>query len=200
MSEEATKSKPLPKGLFRAFTVKASGPMLSIRFNIGIAAPVPGPEGIPDDQITSFVGIINTGQPTSQLNKKVAEKLNITPTVLRGHEVYLVDIYLPNRIRFSGVPMLPVEDPNKECVLGMDVLACGDLAISNVDRKTTFSFRVPSGRVVDFVEESKQGATDAASAKSAPIKTNPVTMVDRNQLCVCGSGKKYKNCCGKYQH
>ena len=195
--EQTTQGEPLSAGKFRAFTVKASGPMLSIRFNIGITVPVAAPNGLPDDQITSFMGIINTGQPTTQINKSVVEKLSLQMTILRGHEVYLVDIYMPNRIRFSGVPAILVDDPNKECVLGMDILACGDLAISNVDQKTTFSFRVPPSRVVDFVEESKQ---DAPSKTSGAVKTSPVTIVDRNQLCVCGSGKKYKNCCGKYQH
>lgn len=189
--------------MFRAFTVKASGPMLSVRFTVGITPPVAGPKGVPDSEISSFMGVINTGQPTTQIGKHVIDQLGVPMTVLRGYEVYLIDLYLPNRIRFSGVPTLMMDDPKKDCVLGMDVLSCGDVAISNAERKTTFSFRVPPGRVVDFVEEYGRRRQEQAGAKPAgkPLKATPsVTMVDRNQLCVCGSGKKYKNCCGKYQH
>lgn len=199
MSDKPKKtSQAAPEGVFRAFTVKASGPMLSIRFSIGITLPVAGPDGRPDSEIKSFMGVVNTGRPTTQINKRVAEELGIPLTILRGHEVYLIDLYMPNRIRFSGVPTTLIDDPNKDCVIGMDILACGDIAISNAERKTTFSFRVPPGKVVDFVEEHGRQAPQKSAAHQ--VKANPVTIVDRNQLCVCGSGKKYKSCCGKYQH
>jgi preprotein translocase subunit SecA len=32
-------------------------------------------------------------------------------------------------------------------------------------------------------------------AKAQPVKSVP--RVGRNDACPCGSGKKYKNCCGK---
>jgi preprotein translocase subunit SecA len=35
----------------------------------------------------------------------------------------------------------------------------------------------------------------AAQEKTKPVRTGP--KVGRNDLCPCGSGKKYKNCCGK---
>jgi preprotein translocase subunit SecA len=39
-------------------------------------------------------------------------------------------------------------------------------------------------------------ATEAASkAKAKPVRTGP--KVGRNDPCPCGSGKKYKHCCGK---
>ena len=37
-------------------------------------------------------------------------------------------------------------------------------------------------------------ATEAAS-KAKPVRTGP--KVGRNDPCTCGSGKKYKQCCGK---
>ena len=43
-------------------------------------------------------------------------------------------------------------------------------------------------------------APAAAPAAAAPVKAAPVVKsvhVGRNDLCPCGSGKKYKNCCGK---
>jgi preprotein translocase subunit SecA len=35
----------------------------------------------------------------------------------------------------------------------------------------------------------------AAQEKAKPVRTGP--KVGRNDPCPCGSGKKYKNCCGR---
>ena len=37
-----------------------------------------------------------------------------------------------------------------DVVIGMDVICNGDLAITNQDDKTTFSFRIPSVAEIDF--------------------------------------------------
>jgi len=42
----------------------------------------------------------------------------------------------------------------------------------------------------DMVSEANE-----AVAKAKPVRTGP--KVGRNDPCPCGSGKKYKNCCGK---
>ncbi len=45
----------------------------------------------------------------------------------------------------------------------------------------------------DMVSEA--AAATEAQAKAKPVRTGP--KVGRNDPCPCGSGKKYKNCCGK---
>ena len=45
----------------------------------------------------------------------------------------------------------------------------------------------------DVVSEAARAAE--AQAKAKPVRTGP--KVGRNDACPCGSGKKYKNCCGK---
>jgi preprotein translocase subunit SecA len=45
----------------------------------------------------------------------------------------------------------------------------------------------------DMVTEAAAAAE--ANAKAKPVRTGP--KVGRNDPCPCGSGKKYKNCCGK---
>ena len=45
----------------------------------------------------------------------------------------------------------------------------------------------------DVVSEAAQAVE--AQAKARPVRTGP--KVGRNDPCPCGSGKKYKNCCGK---
>ena len=72
----------------------------------------------------------------------------------------------------------------------MDIISHGDFAVTNQNNKTTFSFRLPSTEDIDFVEQ-KPSVSTSPPAKSSPKK------VGRNQPCPCGSGKKYKKCCGK---
>jgi preprotein translocase subunit SecA len=47
------------------------------------------------------------------------------------------------------------------------------------------------GRASDVVSEAA-----AALEKARPVRTGP--KVGRNDPCPCGSGKKYKQCCGKF--
>ena len=51
----------------------------------------------------------------------------------------------------------------------------------------------PQAKASDVVSEAAHAAEAAAKAK--PVRTGP--KVGRNDPCPCGSGKKYKNCCGK---
>ena len=72
-----------------------------------------------------------------------------------------------------------------ECLIGMDILTQGDLAVTNFNEKTCVSFRIPSAQCIDFVETAKS---------SQPVIS---TKIGRNAPCSCGSTKKYKYCCGK---
>jgi uncharacterized protein YchJ len=64
----------------------------------------------------------------------------------------------------------------------------GDFAISQSTGKTKFTFQMPSTHDFDFHKENYQEAHIPVIASKIP---------NRNDLCTCGSGKKYKNCCGK---
>ncbi len=78
--------------------------------------------------------------------------------------------------------------PDIDALIGMDILGAGDFAVTNHQGKTTFSFCCPSQRDIDFVAEIK------ASRKILPARSDKI---GRNSPCPCGSGKKYKKCCGK---
>jgi hypothetical protein len=104
--------------------------------------------------------------------------------------VYLVSVFLPNNVCFS--PLRVTEGDlvgDVEVLIGMDIIGRGDFAISNKDGKTAFSFRMPSLERIDFVEQNKS----LSKTKSIP----PSRRVGRNDPCPCGSGKKYKKCCGR---
>ncbi len=67
--------------------------------------------------------------------------------------------------------------------------------------RSIFTVKVRKGqtverkRVSDEGEAKLQGAGDEDNRGNVSIKKN--TKVGRNDPCPCGSGKKYKNCCGK---
>ena len=71
-------------------------------------------------------------------------------------------------------------------LIGMNIINLGDFSVSNYQGKTVFSFRVPSAGCTDYV---------AMANAHTPVKVGKKP--GRNDPCPCGSGAKYKNCCGK---
>ena len=71
----------------------------------------------------------------------------------------------------------------------MDIINQGDFAISNKDKRTIFTFRIPSQEVINF---TKKGIP-----KLRNVYIRPTDKIGRNSPCPCGSGKKYKRCHGK---
>jgi len=150
-------------------------------------------EGGAGEPIT-ITALWDTGASGSLIRPEVVSKLNLkilsmtrmsTPS---GKDmltnIYAVNLYLPNRIVLPDVRVLEGIPSNCDILIGMDVIGLGDFAVSNYNGKTTFSFRMPSCAEIDFTEHSYQ----------SPV-TSP-TKPGRNDTCPCGSGKKYKKCCG----
>jgi hypothetical protein len=51
--------------------------------------------------------------------------------------------------RFTGTDAIDCD-----LIIGMDIMTLGDVAITNLNGKTVFSFRVPSLHLVDFEKEN----------------------------------------------
>ena len=49
---------------------------------------------------------------------------------------------------------------------------------------------------INIVSENKQQVPQTSDVKRTPV-VNQEPKVGRNEPCPCGSGKKYKNCCGR---
>jgi hypothetical protein len=75
-----------------------------------------------------------------------------------------------------------------DVLIGMDVIAGGDFAVTSYLGKTHMSFRMPSVQCIDFVKQRPE---------SIQVGGETLNKVGRNDPCPCGSGKKYKRCCGK---
>lgn len=189
---------PLPPApQFMAFTLRANGGILNrITTQIGVSLPSRQPLPNPSESVNvEFVsGVWDTGATNTCITPELAHRLGLTPTGRSislhaggSQEVdhYFVDLYLPNRVIISGVTVHTFKGAESiEALVGMDIIGAGDFAISNVAGNTVVSYRFPSIKEVDFVQEVER--IKSMGKPDAPI--------GRNDLCPCGSGKKYKNC------
>ena len=141
-----------------------------------------------------FIGIWDTGATNSVISKRIIDECGLKPISMtevhtvggtKTSEVFLVNVGLPNRVGISEIRVCEGSiTGSADMLVGMDIISRGDLALTNKDGKTTFSFRMPSIESIDFVKQKPPGA------KKLP-------KVGRNDPCPCGSGKKYKYCHGK---
>jgi len=113
-----------------------------------------------------YEGIWDTGATGSVITSKVVKECGLKPTggtwvQLAGKKdfqnTYLVSIGLPNRVLISPVRVTEAKEIGGcDVLIGMDIISQGDFAVSHGNNKTTFTFRIPSKEVIDFV------ITDAA--------------------------------------
>jgi uncharacterized protein YchJ len=138
----------------------------------------------------------DTGASHSVITKSTATALGLIPTAMTrlthaggvsDVNSYLVNLYLPNSVMIHTVRVSEIEDKDFGVLVGMDIITFGDFAITNVNNNTKVSFRYPSLEEIDYVVASNR--INAMSAKADGI--------GRNDLCPCGSKRKYKNCHGR---
>lgn len=151
------------------------------------------------NSILDTEAIWDTGATNSVITKSTAAELGLKPvsmTKVRGVHgekmvnVYFVEITLNNKNIVIPAPVTECDELSADksigVLIGMNIITKGDFAVTNYNGNTVMTFRVPSMQVIDFVEGMKQG--------HQIIKDK---LPGRNDPCPCGSGKKYKHCCGK---
>jgi len=188
-------SPPIPKSL--SFTVRYDGRVNQLRVKTLISKPSPPGKDIvvPPDVVQSakeYSGIWDTGATNSVISQKVVDECELKPigmVLVHGStgskycETFLINIFLPNRVVIPSIRVTNAPLTDCDVLIGMDIINQGDFAITHYDGKTTFSFRLPSMEQLDFAER-----------KPEPHHSEKIS---RNSPCPCGSGKKYKKCCGK---
>jgi len=180
-----------------SFTLKAPGIAQCLHSPLEIAVPR---KEFDFTNATKFNtrGIWDTGATSTVITKNVVDALNLKPTgqtyvntASQSNllvDTYLIDLFLSNSLRISGVQVtVGVITDGVDCLIGMDVISLGDFSITNFNKKTTMSFRIPSLHEVDYMTQK--------NASNSPVTA--MYKVGRNDPCPCGSGKKYKKCCGK---
>jgi predicted aspartyl protease len=198
---------------FAAFTAKAERLMPVLQSTVYVNQVIPG-------KITpekSYIAIWDTGATSTVITPKVVNELGLIAsgkTNIQGVagskeniDTFIVSIILPNKVRVNSVRAAEVPQiaGAADILIGMDIITLGDFSVTNFDKKTVLSFRIPSTKVVDYVEEANIKNTQFSTAKKtilspdkkyiiAPTKNH---RVDGNLPCPCGSGKKWKKCHGK---
>lgn len=147
----------------RAFTRKTDGIVNEIRSPAGIFLVPTGQEIIPTD-IEQFNAVWDTGATNTAVASSVVAKLGSKPITFApvgtgGGEVnapvHLLNIMLPNNVIVPNIAVTELKDLRScDILIGMDIIARGDFAITHVGGKACFSFRMPSHRQIDFVPES----------------------------------------------
>jgi predicted aspartyl protease len=192
-------SSPLSNAL--AFTVHHNGIAREIIIDCGVSLPFDPNvnKGQKEPEIKNTKALWDTGATGSAITQKAANELGLKPIRKAlvhtaggpiSQNVYLVNIYLPNKvlINYVTVTECAAVEGKFDLLIGMDIITLGDFSITNVDSKTIVSFRYPSLKTIDYVNEiNLQNHTPAVAQKK----------VGRNDPCPCGSGKKYKYCHGK---
>lgn len=112
-----------------------------------------------------FAGIWDTGASASVITQHVVDACGLKPTGMMrvnhaggvaDQETYLVNIALPNAVGFHSLSVTKAPLTGTHLLIGMDIISQGDLAISNKDGETIFTFRFPSTSRLDYVREEER--------------------------------------------
>lgn len=105
----------------------------------------------------------DTGASVSLISARVAKVLGLESIGKSGvsgynegvdvKDTYCVHIGLPTGDIVTNIMAMEFDSDEYDVVIGMDVIAKGDLAVTNQNDKTTFSFRIPSEEVIDFLKK-----------------------------------------------
>lgn len=140
----------------------------------------------------------DTGATCTCISKNVVEQLNLVPCGQRPMQTvsdqkivneYRMDIKLQNEdvcLKNIFVVDSEIGEQGIDLLIGMDIIGLGDFSVSNYNGKTVFTFRIPSQVTTDYVKVLNS---------IDEMKNNK--KIGRNDLCPCGSGQKFKKCCGR---
>lgn len=107
---------------------------------------------------------------------------------------YVLGLKLPNKLSIENVMVTAGKlDKNTDFLIGMDIITLGDFSITNVNGKTTFSFRYPSCERINYVEDAKR----LQKKELKKQLKNAENEIKKGGKCSCGSGKLYRYCHGR---
>ena len=188
-------NKPIP--IFHAFTTRYNGITNRITTDVKVCKAFdPRQPPTPAFPLHQTTALWDTGATRSVITTSTAQTLLLSPvgSTIVDHaggrsqsNTYVVNFFLPNNVGAIGV--LVSECPNIAgnfgVIIGMDIITQGDLSLTHVNQQTCVSFRIPSISTIDYVAEANR------------LKAAMTSRIGRNDPCPCGSGRKYKKCCGR---
>ena len=145
-----------------------------------------------DIKNNQYIATWDTGATNTAISQRVVKECNLIPIAITKVStangimdagVYVIDIMLPDNVKIKNLKVTEGRlGDNTDVLIGMDIITRGDFAVSNYNGQLKFTYREPSMQPIDFVKD-----------RTIKIPDKP----GRNDPCPCGSGKKYKQCCGK---
>lgn len=148
---------------FLAFTLKSNGIMNMLKTDTLVLSDVRNKDVAYIPKL--WRGLWDTGASKSSITQRIVDDLSLIPVgntnISTANGVvtvstYFVDLGLPNGVTVKNVLVSCADlGDDIDVLIGMDIIRHGDFAITNVNGKTTFSFRTPSTKEIDYVEESK---------------------------------------------
>lgn len=177
---------------YSAFTLRSEQYQREIFTKIHIFTP----DNYEDPKSCEKLALWDTGASISCVSCGLSIQLGLKPINLiqintaNGPiktEQYLINIGLPNRVLIKNVLVCKgnLEGQKYDALIGMDIINLGDMAYTHKNGGSVFTFQTPSSHDIDFVKEFNT------------LRENQGRNIGRNAPCPCGSGKKYKQCCGK---
>ena len=183
----------------RSFTLVSNKIVNVLITLIGLSEPFDPLTRKKKKSFKAFNAIWDTGATNTVISQRVIKECKLEPISMvkvytaggtKLSAVFLVNIMLPQRVGISYLKVTEGDLPtNTDVLIGMDIITQGDFVITNKNWRTTFSFRIPSIEYIEFRGKK--------TLHAEPSKVRNTSKVGRNDPCPCGSGKKYKNCCGK---
>ena len=164
-----------------AFTTRAGAIAPVLQSTIQISEAHDPQSGAPAPVAQPYIAIWDTGATNTVITSKVVSELGLRPSgkvkvrgvgpagIQQEHDsnTYLINVHLPNNVGLIGVRVSENSLEGTDVLIGMDIITAGDLAITNHNGKTTFSFRVPSCEEIDFVGEINEHNRHFSSDKVA---------------------------------
>lgn len=103
----------------------------------------------------------DTGATMSSISRRMIDALGLKPcsrvgvegfTEMGETDTYAVHMLLPTGNLVAEVEVMETPNPDSEydVVIGMDIISLGDMAFTNKDEKSVFSFRIPAEEHIEF--------------------------------------------------
>jgi len=144
------------------FTLQFNGRARVLGSDVGVSEAYDPASGGTAPTATTFKAVWDTGASGSVITDKVIQTLNLqaidkqethTANGKRLAQVFLVNMYLPNKVVFQGIRVTDGDIYGTDVLIGMDIIGSGDFAVTHSDGKTCMSFQIPSTQRIDFVKE-----------------------------------------------
>ena len=142
---------------FQAFTKRYDSIVNQIILPCEVAIPVT--DISQKTEVATFNALWDTGASCTVISNKVAKLLGLATfsqtTINHANgqsiaNIHNISLTLPNKTMFPFVRVIETNLSGFDLLIGMDIINKGDLSISNMNGKTTFSFRMPSYQETDF--------------------------------------------------